>query len=92
MSPALTLLRGAADPATVTLAIARAAVDRWELTLDQAIGAMLDAATTPELTEARRRVEVTHVRLDAARNRRDRLVAELQGLRWLWPAGENADG
>jgi len=90
--PALTVLRGSAEPAVVTLAIARNAVGFWERTLDKAIEDLLDAATTPDLTEARRRVEVTHDRLAAARNRRDRLIAEAHGRRWLALARESADG
>ena len=89
-APALQLIRGSADPCTVTLSIARTSVLFWERTVDKAVDALLDATATPDMTVARLRLEVAHDRLVAARNRRDRLISELQGIRWLWLVEEGA--
>lgn len=85
--PALALLRGDGDAYPVTLGQARTAIDFWERAWIEAAGDLGVATTDPEREEARRRTDVASYRLDRALDRRDRLVAELQGLRWLWVAG-----
>jgi hypothetical protein len=90
--PALALLRGDADRSEVTLGQAHTAIDYWERTWIDAAGDLGVATTDAEIQAARRRADVASYRLDRALDRRDRLVCELQGLRWLWLAGSNADG
>jgi hypothetical protein len=84
-SPALRLVRGAAEPSTVTLGLAVASVRCWERNLDRAFDDLLDPASKLSQHEAWQRVEATHLGLLAARNRRDRVICELGGERWLWP-------
>jgi len=90
--PALACVRGDAVSSTVTLGMAINAVRFWEGVFDKAAGDLAIASSTPERVEARRRFDAANARLEQVLNRRDRLVCEAQGLRWLWPAGEDADG
>lgn len=89
--PGLTCLPGLADSRPVSLLGARYAIAYWERAVDQATDKLLDSPIA-DLGVARYRLFSVHDRLQAARNRLDRIVAEGQGLRWLWVAGENADG
>lgn len=85
-SPALKLVRGDGVPDTVTLGLALSAVRYWERALETAAGELVSLAGTPASDEARVRFDGVSARLDAALNRRDRLIAEMGGERWLWVA------
>lgn len=89
--PAFALVSGAAAPSTVTLGMALAAVRFWEGVFDKAAGDLAIAADTPERIEARRRFDAANARLEQALNRRDRLICESEGIRWLWVAGEGGE-
>ena len=84
----LVLQQGDADQKPVTLGQAHTAIDFWERTWVDAAGDLGVATTDAEITEARRKVDVASYRLDRALDRRDRLICELQNVRWLWVAGE----
>jgi hypothetical protein len=88
----LRAIRGSAESSTVTLGMALSALRFWEGVFEKAAGDLAVASDTPERIEARRRFDAANVRLEQVLNRRDRLVCETQGLRWLWVAGSNADG
>lgn len=90
--PALTLVVGAAERSTVTLGMTVAIVRAAERHFDDA-GAKLVLAPEdgPERAAAQEHFDAAADRLDAALNRRDRLISELGGERWLWLASEGTD-
>lgn len=90
--PALQLVRGDGYRSEITLSMAVTSVRYWERAYMRASGDLAILADTPDRDEARRRFDVADVQLEAALNRRDRLIAEIGGERWLWVAGRNADG
>ncbi len=87
---ALALVPGDASPVVVTLAMACRQVAFWERVWCEANADLVTHADGPERGAARARFDAADARLDAARNRRDRLIAESVGERWLWLAA--ADG
>jgi hypothetical protein len=83
--PALALFVGAAEPSTVTLGMAVAIVRAAERHCDNAAAELvLLADDGPERDEARLRFDAACDRLDAALNRRDRVISELGAEPWLW--------
>lgn len=91
-SPALQLVRGDGYRSELTLGVAVTSVRYWQRAHERAAGDLAIAADTPDRDEARRRFDLADLQLEAALNRRDRLIAEMGGERWLRVAGRHADG
>jgi len=91
-SPALQLLTGAGYRSELTLGMTVASVRYWERAIERAASDIAVAADGPDRDEARRRFDMADVQLEAALNRRDRVIAQMGGQPWLWVAGEGADG
>jgi hypothetical protein len=88
----LALVRGDGYRSEVTLGMAVCSVRYWERTFERAASDLAIAADGPDRDDARRRFDLADVQLEAALNRRDRVIAELGGDRWLWVAGEGRLG
>lgn len=88
----LALVRGDGYRSELTLGVAVTSVRYWQRAHERAAGDLAIAADTPGRDEARRRFDLADVQLEAALNRRDRLIAEMGAERWLWLAGQNGGG
>ena len=92
-SPALRLIEGAGAAYPISLLIARRSVAFWQGAVDRASDDLVACGLNDHATRYLARARFYHAcdQLQAALNRRDRLVAESQNLAWLWVAGRNED-
>ena len=87
-SPAFQIVQGGGYRSEVTLGMVVAVVRAAERHFDRAsVELVLAPEEGPEREAAQLGFDAAADRLDAALNRRDRLIAELGGERWLWVAG-----
>lgn len=91
--PDLALIVGCGYSSEVTLGMVVAAARCAERRLDNANAELVACADDgPERDDARLRFDAACDRLDAALNRRDRLIAEMGGEPWLWLVAGPAEG